>query len=375
MHVRDATVGPLSGTAAVSGCATSTSSQSMPSASHAICAKIVFVPWPISVLAASTRMWPSAAASTLTTEARCCSPEPVKPAPCMKQAKPMPRRSEPCVLAGKPRGLLLVAGQLERAIEEPRHVHRLAQDLPDGVRLAGGDEVTPAELVGGQTRGRRDAVHLQFEREDRLRRSEAAKRAVRRGRGRDRLRADADVGTVVRTGGVNRPARQDDGRQRAIRAAVDDELDVHGQQPAVGVDRRAVPRSRRMPLGRGDHVLEPVVHHLHRPAGLPREQRGVTGEDRRIFLLAAEPAARFHLDHANAFGRKAEQPGERAVNVVGALHRAPHRHTRLRIRDGEHAVRLDVELLLGAGVVFALDHVAPPCETPSPRRRAARDRS
>ena len=37
----------------------------MPSASAAICAKIVFVPWPISVLAASTRTRPSAAASTL----------------------------------------------------------------------------------------------------------------------------------------------------------------------------------------------------------------------------------------------------------------------------------------------------------------------
>ena len=45
---------------------------------------------PISVLAASTRMCPSAAASTSTTEARCTSPDPVKPAPCMNVAKPMP---------------------------------------------------------------------------------------------------------------------------------------------------------------------------------------------------------------------------------------------------------------------------------------------
>ena len=82
-------------------------------------------------------------------------------------------------------------------------------------------------------------------------------------------------GTGVRTGGVNRAARQHDGRQRAVRAAVDDELDVHRHEPAVGVDGRAVPRPRRVPLGRGDHVLEPVVDHLHRPARLPREQRGV----------------------------------------------------------------------------------------------------
>ena len=51
MQVRDATVGPLSGTTPVSGCATSTSSYGMPSASATICACIVRVPWPISVLA------------------------------------------------------------------------------------------------------------------------------------------------------------------------------------------------------------------------------------------------------------------------------------------------------------------------------------
>ena len=96
----------------------------------------------------------------------------------------------------------------------------------------------------------------------------------------------------------------------------------------------------------------------------------MAGEDRRIFLLAAEPAARFHLHHANALGGQVEQPGERAVNVVGALHRAPHRHTGLRIRDGEHAVRLDVELLLGAGVVLALDRLCAAvrnAESTSPR--------
>ena len=55
IEVLDATVGPLLGTTAVSGCTISTSSLSMPRASAAICAKTVLVPWPISVLAARTR--------------------------------------------------------------------------------------------------------------------------------------------------------------------------------------------------------------------------------------------------------------------------------------------------------------------------------
>jgi hypothetical protein len=90
MHVRDATVGPLSGTIDVSGCAISTASTGTPSVSAAICAKIVLVPWPISVFDDSTRTRPSEAASSTTTEARWSSPDPVKPAPCMKLARPIP---------------------------------------------------------------------------------------------------------------------------------------------------------------------------------------------------------------------------------------------------------------------------------------------
>ena len=44
------------------------------------------------------------------------------------------------------------------------------------------------------------------------------------------------------------------------------------------------------------------------------------------------------------------------MNVVRALHRAPDRHTVRRVGNGEHAVRLDVELFLRAGLVFTLDH-------------------
>ena len=50
MQVRDATVGPLSGTSPVSAAFTSTSSYGTPSVSATICACIVRVPWPISVL-------------------------------------------------------------------------------------------------------------------------------------------------------------------------------------------------------------------------------------------------------------------------------------------------------------------------------------
>ena len=91
MTVRLATVGPLLGTSAVSGTATSTFSYGRPSVSAAICAKTVLVPCPISVLAASTRTRPSRVSATPASLARKTSPEPVKPMPCCTSESPMPR--------------------------------------------------------------------------------------------------------------------------------------------------------------------------------------------------------------------------------------------------------------------------------------------
>ena len=90
MHVRDATVGPLSGTNAVSASFTSIASKGTPSASATICACIVRVPWPISVLA--TRILaPRAVSSSDAFEASLTSPPPVKPEPWKNSDRPMPR--------------------------------------------------------------------------------------------------------------------------------------------------------------------------------------------------------------------------------------------------------------------------------------------
>lgn len=96
MVVREATVGPEFGTLAVSGRDTLTRSNGSWRASAAICEKIVFVPWPISVEAASASMppsrpWPRGWATAPAIEARLSSPEPVKPEPWKKVASPMPR--------------------------------------------------------------------------------------------------------------------------------------------------------------------------------------------------------------------------------------------------------------------------------------------
>ena len=48
---------------------------------------------------------------------------------------------------------------------------------------------------------------------------------------------------------------------------------------------------------------------------------------------------------------------QRLVDVVGTLHRTPNGDAILWIRNRDHAVGLDVELLLRAGSILALDDV------------------
>ena len=121
-----------------------------------------------------------------------------------------------------------------------------------------------------------DAVDLHLGRELGLRRAESAERAVgRRVRGH-RAAADADVRAAVRAAGVERAARQHDRRQRAVGAAVHDDLDVLRHEPAVARDAGPVADDRRVPLGRRGEVLVAVVDHPHRLArpAAPAAPRG-----------------------------------------------------------------------------------------------------
>jgi hypothetical protein len=111
-----------------------------------------------------------------------------------------------------------------------------------------------------------------------------------------------------------------------------------------------------MPLRRCGHVFGTVVDHFHWSPRLPGEQGRVSRDDRGILLLAAEAAAGLHLNNSNLLCWHLEERQERLLDVIRALHRAPDGDAIDRIGDGEHAVRLDVELLLGARLVLAFDH-------------------
>ena len=217
---------------------------------------------------------------------------------------------------------------------------------PEGVDLADPHRID-AEALG-------DAVQVHLRGKLRLRRAEPTERAVGWCVGHHDPPTHPHVIAAIRAGGVQHAAREHDGAQRRVRAAVEHDVDVHRRQPAVARHARPVANHAGMALGRRDHVLHPVVDHLDRPAGRAREERRVAREDGRILLFAAEASARLGLHDAHALARQAQQHAERALHVVRTLQRADHGDAVLG-RNGEHAVGLDIELLLVRHAVLALD--------------------
>ena len=261
---------------------------------------------------------------------------------------------------GRHRPSLLEIGPLHRLAQHLQRAAVLAEPLAGRGRVARPQRVDLAHAHRIEPELRGDAIHVDFGRELRLRRAEAAERAVGRRVRHRRAAADADVIAAIRPAGVNHAAREDDGAQRRVGAAVEHGVDLDRRQPAVARHAGLVADDRRMALRRRDHVLDAVVDQLHRPAGLLREQRGVPGDHRRVLFLAAEAAAGLRLHDADLVARQPEQHHQRAVHVVRALHRSVHgdpvdvvRHA--VARHGDDAVRLDVELLLVPDPVLALD--------------------
>ena len=230
----------------------STQSAGTPSSFATICGNTVFVPWPISVCAVRTRIRPSAVSSTEATDARYTSPEPVKPAPCHASASPMP--VAPAMVAGAQRAGRdgARAAALRRAPARSRSrtrskwlaATRLLEDLLAGDALAqhlagrGGVvdpvDVAPPQLGRAQVRAR-SAIRFSCVSAANSVCGAPKPRNAPFGR-RVRPRRPARSRTFGQRYGPpawSSAARQHDGRERAVRAAVHDDLDVLGDEPAV----------------------------------------------------------------------------------------------------------------------------------------------
>ncbi len=283
---------------------------------------------------------PVASRSRWTTLLSLTSPLPVKPAPCQASARPMPdawRARPPSAAPARPCDRPL-AGALElRGLRGPvEHLlpgHALAQDLLGRGHVAQLIDPATAERERRDTQGVGDPVRLHLRRELGLGRAEPAEGAIgRRVRGH-RATPDAHIGTAIRTARVEHAARQHHGRERAVGAAVHDDVDVLGHERAIAHDAGAVADDRRMALGGRRDVLVAVVDHAHWVPRLAGQQRGVDGHDRGVLLLPPEAAAGLGLDDDRLAVAERERPLERGVDVVGALERAVHGDAAVVARD------------------------------------------
>jgi len=82
----------------------------------------------------------------------------------------------------------------------------------------------------------------------------------------------------------------------------------------------------------------------------------VQRNDRRVVFLAAETAAGGGLDHSDPVCRSRQRVHHGGMYVVRALH-GPFDHHDAVIRERQHALRFEVDVLLGAGPVGPLDDV------------------
>jgi len=250
---------------------------------------------------------------------------------------------------------VLVLAGFRGSLEDLLAGHAVPQDLAGRCRVAGDVDIATPDVQRADVERLRDPVEVRLGGELHLRRAEPAERAVRwrvRARGPS---ADPDVRAAVRTAGMDRAAREHDRRQRGVGAAVHDDLDVLGEQPAVAGHAGPVPDDRRVSLGRGGDVLVPVIDHPNGSAGLDREQGRMEPDHRRVLLLTAEPTAGLSLDDARLAVVDREPDLQRGMDVVRALQRAVDRHPAILPRHGDHRVVLDVELFLVADAVFALE--------------------
>src|SRR5262249_55076342 len=125
-------------------------------------------------------------------------------------------------------------------------------------------------------------------------------------------------------------------------------------EPAVAIAAALDVADAGVTLGGGLDVLGAIVDEAHRPAALLREERGVERDDRGVLLLAAEAAAGHRLGDVDPLRGELERLEEGLVDVERALDRAG-RVGSLVIPPRDHALGLDVELLLVAGRVAPLD--------------------
>ena len=150
-------------------------------------------------------------------------------------------------------------------------------------------------------------------------------------------------------------ARVDEHRPagRRVGAAVEHDPGLDLDQPAVAGRVVAVAHARGVAVDVAEERLLAGEHHLHRPAGVQREQAEV---DLQADVLAgAERAADAGEGHPHLVGRQAEAGGDLVAVDVQPLGRHVQVDAAVVVGDGEPGLGAHERLVLHADLVGALD--------------------
>ena len=160
----------------------------------------------------------------------------------------------------------------------------------------------------------------------------------------------------VRAHRVDAGAPGGEGRLRGVRAGIEHAFELAGAQRAVAVGAQADAHAHGVALVAGDHALFTAEDHAHGPAGQQRQLRHLRRRLVDDVVFAAERAAHRRLDHADEVMRQVEHHRQVAVVDEGALVRRIDDHAALARGHGQHALRLDICVLLRADGVALIDH-------------------
>ena len=249
--------------------------------------------------------------------------------------------------------LRLGLAQSRAAADDLGHRQRARDPLSRRQRAAGVERVQQAQLHGIDLERLRELVHLRLGGEAGLDGAEPAHRAARRIVREDARRLDQRVRNRIRAARERRRVRGHRGRARRVRAAVEQDLHAHADEPAV--PRRAVlgANARRVPVHVTRERLLPVVDHLHGAARVQREQRRVD-LDRQVLAAAERAADAGEVDPHLLLGQAEARRDLLAVDVQ-PLRGDVDVDAALGVRDGEPRLRSEERLILAAELVLAFD--------------------